>query len=79
MLAQFSIWALDDPNLRSEMAAIQKTLGDLGIKYEMGPMNTTLEGDMDEVFVAIKACHKALAGSHSRLLINITMDDDRAK
>lgn len=78
MLAQFSIWALDDPHLRSEMATIRGVLAEHGIEFDMGDMATTIRGDWPTINCAIAACHEALRANHSRLLINITIDDDRA-
>ncbi len=78
MLAHFSIWALDDPHLRDEMTTIRKLLDQEGIQFEMNRMSTTIEGSFKEITEIISACHKQLSESHKRLLVNITVDDDRA-
>ena len=30
-----------------------------GVKYEVGPMETTMEGDLDELLDVVKAAHQA--------------------
>lgn len=78
MLGQFSIWALDDPHLKTEMETVCQVLDEMGIRYKMNAMATTIEGERDEIFDAIGVCHDRLAKQHKRLLINLTLDDDRA-
>ena len=36
-----------------------KVIQESGVKYEVGPMETTLEGDLDELLDVVKAAHKA--------------------
>lgn len=79
MLADFSIWTLDDPNLRDEMELIREILDDRGVAYTMNKMSTTLEGSLPEISESIEACRQKLAVKHSRLLIQITFDDDRSE
>ncbi|QEG36942.1 thiamine-binding protein [Bythopirellula goksoeyrii] len=78
MLAQFSIWALDDPHLRNEMATIRQLLEDEGFDFDMKRMSTTIEGSFEQITSVIGQCHERLSESHKRLLVNITIDDDRA-
>jgi len=78
MLAQFSIWALDDPHLRDEMETIRKILDARSVKFDMNRMATTIEGSFEEITAAVGACHTKLAEKHQRLLTKVTIDDDRA-
>ena len=79
MLAQFGIWPLDRPHLSDDMASISQVLDQLGVRYEIGPMGTTIEGEWHEVMDAIHACHEAMRGPHQRIVTNITIDDDTTR
>jgi uncharacterized protein YqgV (UPF0045/DUF77 family) len=78
MLAQFSIWPLVGAVVKVTTAhTISEALDGLEVKYEVGSMGTTIEGDWDQVMAAILVCHQAVAARHSRVLTNITIDDER--
>lgn len=79
MLADFSIWPLDDPQLRDDMQVIRETLDERNVEHTMNKMSTTVEGSLTEISESIEACRQKLAVKHSRLLIQITFDDDRSK
>ena len=36
-----------------------KVIRESGVKHEVGPMETTMEGDLDELLAIVKAAHKA--------------------
>ncbi|MCB0209736.1 MAG: MTH1187 family thiamine-binding protein [Anaerolineae bacterium] len=36
-----------------------KVIQESGVKHEVGPMETTMEGDLDELLAIVKAAHKA--------------------
>lgn len=42
------------------VAACQKVLAEAGLKHTMHAYGTNIEGDWDEVFAAVKACHEAV-------------------
>jgi uncharacterized protein (TIGR00106 family) len=43
------------PIVDQAIAAIQAS----GVKYEVGPLETTLEGELDELLEVVKAAHRA--------------------
>jgi uncharacterized protein (TIGR00106 family) len=43
------------PVVDRAIAVIQES----GVKYEVGPMETTLEGELDELLEVVKAAHRA--------------------
>jgi uncharacterized protein (TIGR00106 family) len=43
------------PIVDKAIAVIQES----GVKYEVGPMETTLEGDLDELWEIVKKAHRA--------------------
>ena len=78
MFAQFSIWPLAGAAVDVSTAhTINEALDGLEVKYEVGSMGTNIEGDWDQVMAAILVCHQAVAARHSRVLTNITIDDER--
>ncbi|WP_320674812.1 MTH1187 family thiamine-binding protein [Prochlorococcus sp. MIT 1341] len=38
----------------------QKTIEEAGLNYELGPNGTAIEGNWEEVFDCVKACHTAV-------------------
>ena len=42
------------------VAACQKIIEKAELDYELGPNGTALEGDWEEVFSCVKACHEAV-------------------
>lgn len=79
MLAQFSIWPLDQPHMSKEIADVTQVLEQSGVRYEVGPMATTVEGQWPDVMDAIHACHETLRAAHQRVLTTITIDDDATR
>jgi uncharacterized protein (TIGR00106 family) len=76
MLAQFSIWPLDDPHLGDDMIEVTEVLEKMKISYQVGPMGTSIQGEWNNVMSAVQACHEAVRASHRRVLTSITIDDD---
>ena len=79
MLAQFSIWPLDRPHMSEDIASITQVLDQSGVRYEVGPMGTTVEGQWQDVMAAIQACRETLLAAHQRVLTTITIDDDATR
>ncbi|PWW23639.1 uncharacterized protein YqgV (UPF0045/DUF77 family) [Geodermatophilus normandii] len=57
----------DDPHAHVEAAV--RVIGDSGLRYEVGALGTTLEGDADAVWATLRAAHEAMlaAGAASGL------------
>lgn len=47
-------------SLSPYIAACQKAIKETGLTYQLGPNGTAIEGDWDEVFDCIQACHLAV-------------------
>ena len=47
-------------SLASYIAACQSVLIDAGLEHRLHAYGTNIEGDRDEVFVAVKMCHEAM-------------------
>jgi uncharacterized protein (TIGR00106 family) len=79
MLTQFSIWPLDDPHMSQDLTEVTHILDTAGVRYEVGPMGTTIEGNWPDVMQVIRACHDAVRKTRSRVLTTITIDDDTTR
>lgn len=42
-----------------------------GVKYEVGPLETTLEGELDELLEVVKAAHRACFGDGVEKVVTI--------
>ncbi|MDW7679547.1 MAG: MTH1187 family thiamine-binding protein [bacterium] len=76
MLAEFSIAPFDKgESLSAYVAQIVDLVDKSGLNYRLGAMGTTVEGDCDEVFELIKACHKKMRSLSRRVITHIAIDD----
>ena len=75
MLVEFSIFPMDETHMSKDVARVIKVLEQAGLEYRLGPMGTSIEGDWDDVMNAVKACHRAVAENHERVITTITIDD----
>ena len=59
---------------------VLKVIKDSGLKYKVGPMGTSLEGDWDSIFACIRRMHEVCFKlGAARLLTTIKVDDRRDK
>jgi len=79
MLAQLSVWPLDEPHMSRDIADMTQILQKFGVRFRVGPMGTTIEGAWDDVMGAIRACHQSMRDAHKRVLTTITIDDDATR
>jgi uncharacterized protein (TIGR00106 family) len=59
------------------VAEALKIVDESGLPYELGAMQTTVEGNPDEVMAIILRCHKRLLELAPRVLTHIAIDDRR--
>ncbi len=82
-IAEISIVPLGTrtPSLSEYVARAIKVLEqEKGVKYEITPMGTVLEGDLDRVLAVVRKMHEAVFGGDvSRVLTTIKIDDRRDK
>ena len=73
MLASFSIAPVGvGENLSDRVAAI---IDKSGLKYKLGAMQTTIEGDDAEVMALILQCHRHMRAKAKRVITHIAIDD----
>ncbi len=76
MLASFSVAPLGgDEGVARQVAAILDLVDRSGLDYHVGAMQTTVEGEPDEVMALIMACHKHMRTLAPRVLTHIALDD----
>lgn len=76
MLASFSIVPLDvGYEFKAHIARIISIVEASGLSYRLGPMETTVEGDWDELISLIKKCHYLMREISPRVLTHISIDD----
>lgn len=76
MIAEFSIVPLTgEESLSKYVAIVLKEVKKSGLKYQLTPMGTIVEGDTDSVFELIKNCHNLMKKHANRVLTRISIDD----
>ena len=78
VLAEFSVTPVADgpikPFIDSAIQQIEKS----GLKHEVGPLGTTVQGDLDQVLFAIKQAHTAVLDQGvERAVTEIRIDEKK--
>jgi uncharacterized protein (TIGR00106 family) len=75
VVAEFSVIPAVDGSFRPYVKAAIAEIEKSGLKYEVGAMGTTLEGELDDVLEAIKNAHSAvLEAGAGRVVTSIKID-----
>ncbi|MCG7845312.1 MAG: MTH1187 family thiamine-binding protein [Methanomassiliicoccales archaeon] len=78
MIVEFSIVPIGSSSSLSEyVAECIKIVGESGLKYQLTPMGTVLEGEGDEVIPVIMRCHQRVMQMSDRAFTSIKIDDRR--
>ena len=76
MLASFSIAPVGvGEALSKHVAEIVDIIDRSGLKYKLGAMQTTVEGDDAEIMALILQCHRHMRSKAKRALTHIAIDD----
>lgn len=76
MLASFSVLPVGVGEALSEhVAKIVAIIDESGLDYRLGAMQTTVEGNPEEVMGLIMKCHDAMRAVAPRVLTSMTIDD----
>jgi len=79
VLAEFAIHSVDKAHMSVDDAKVIEILEDMSLEYRLGPIETGIEGRLDQVLDVIQSCHEAIIESHGRVLTSITIEDRRDK
>ncbi|MFU8868431.1 MTH1187 family thiamine-binding protein [Natronococcus sp.] len=78
VFALLRVTPITDDDVTEDVAAAIDALEEYDVEYETTPMATTLEAeDVEELFAACGAAHKAVEGSEVQTLVQV--DDKREK
>ena len=77
MLAEFSITPTSGPHLGEDIAHVIGAIEDAGLEYRVGPISTTIEGDLEQIMATIQRCHELICAKHPRVITSIVLDDCR--
>jgi len=76
MLASFSIVPIGvGEELKEHISAVVDLIAKSGLPYKLGAMQTTVEGEADQVMELVMRCHKLMLERAPRVLTHITIDD----
>jgi uncharacterized protein (TIGR00106 family) len=76
MIAQFKVAPIGQgESLSGYVAECCKIVEASGLRHELTPMSTILEGDFDEVMAVIAKCHKRIRELSNRVVTSIEIDD----
>ncbi|HEY9766069.1 MAG TPA: MTH1187 family thiamine-binding protein [Chroococcales cyanobacterium] len=77
-MAEFSIIPLAGVEMRPYVDAAVQVVRESGLKFEVEPLGTSLEGEFDEVMETIKKAHlAALECGAGRVLTEIRIDEKK--
>ena len=78
MLASFSVVPMGvTGGVKALVAEALKIVDESGLPYELGAMQTILEGDEERVMEVILRCRRRMLELAPRVLTHITLDDRR--
>jgi uncharacterized protein (TIGR00106 family) len=76
MLASFSVVPMGTrEDVKEIIAEALAIVDNSGLSYQLGPMQTVIEGETDQVLSVILECHHRVLELAPRVLTNITLDD----
>jgi uncharacterized protein (TIGR00106 family) len=59
----------------SHVATVLRILDRSPLAYQVHPMGTTLEGEIDQILGVVRECHQELRKKAPRVLIELSLDD----
>ncbi len=65
------------PGVSDYVAACLELVADSGLVYQLNPMGTVIEGDIDEVFVLLRKMHEVPFGKGAERVSTLIKIDDR--
>lgn len=78
MLASFSVAPMEiQGGVKELIAEVLRIVDESGLDYELGAMQTTIEGETEQVMATMLACHRRMLELAPRVLTHIAIDDSR--
>jgi len=80
MIAQFKMTPVGEgESLSSFVAECVAIVEKSGLRYQLTPMSTVVEGGYDDVMEVIKLCHDRMLELSDRVAISIEIDDRKGR
>ena len=80
MLFELSVIPLGgDIHLSDELAEVLKVVDGSGLRYQLGPTSTSIEGDWDDVMGTIRECHRQARRASKHVITLIKIEDDEGE
>jgi uncharacterized protein (TIGR00106 family) len=80
MLVELSIIPIGGgEHLSSEIAEALKIIDASGLRYQLTPAGTCIEGEWDEVMPLVRQCHDRVRETSPHLVTTIRIEDDRGE
>ncbi len=78
VVAEFSVTPIVEGALKPYIDSAVEAIEQSGLNYEVGPVGTTVEGDLDHVLAAIKSAHMAVLNKGAdRVVTDIRVDEKK--
>jgi len=80
VVAEFSMFPVGaGESVGDAVARVVDVVRQRGIRYQLGPMGTAIEGSWTEVQATLDACWQVLAQDHDRVYMVVKVDGRRGK
>jgi uncharacterized protein (TIGR00106 family) len=77
MLAELSIIPLGrGTHLSTDLGQILKIIDESGLRYQLAPSGTCIEGEWDEVMALVKRCHDQARIGSTHVLTTVRIEDE---
>lgn len=75
VLLEFSMYPTDQGESVSKFVGRSlEIIDESGLDYRLGPMGTTIEGEMDEVLDVVRRCFDRMSQDCNRIAVNVKID-----
>ena len=75
VIAELSIFPMDKGESMSPyVARVVTVIKQSGLRYDFGPMGTTIEGEWEEVMSTVSSCYKELEQDCDRIYLTLKVD-----
>jgi uncharacterized protein (TIGR00106 family) len=80
MLVELSVIPLGgNTHLSTPIAEVLKLIDASGIRYQLTPSGTCIEGEWDEVMPVVRLCHERMRGLSSHVFTTIRIEDEEGE
>jgi uncharacterized protein (TIGR00106 family) len=76
-VAEFSVIPIIEGSLRPMVKIAIDVVKTSGLKYDVGAMGTTIEGDLEEILSVVAETHRAVLGAGANRVVTSIKIDDR--